>query len=406
RFRIDSWLRWRVSVATTGWRSVSRGELLSMSAMLDSAKDDLLQRAAETCAQRPGARFGDADEIFAFLRLYYRNIVHEDLAGRDPADVCGPALAHRALGEERPQGRAKVRVFTPTIEEHGWDPGHTVVQIVTDDMPYLVDSVTMELTRHHLRIPLIVHPPLGVDRDVAGHLKAFRAKLDSGEDVDESWIHIEIDRTSDRAFLDALEKDLQRVLHDVRVAVEDEPKMRARAVEIAAAIREAPPPLPDKELAEGVELLEWLADGHFTFLGYRDYTLTDDGTALRPEPGTGLGILRGDTRESGSFAALPPEVRAKATEKHLLVITKANSRSTVHRPLYLDYIGVKKFDESGEVVGERRFLGLFTHVAYSASISHVPVLKRKLEEVLERAGFTADSYDGQDLIEILESYPR
>ncbi|TQM67420.1 glutamate dehydrogenase [Actinomadura hallensis] len=377
-----------------------------MSAMLDSAKDDLLRRAAETCAQRPGARFGDADEIFAFLRLYYRNIVHEDLAGRDPADVCGPALAHRALGEERPQGRAKVRVFTPTIEEHGWDPGHTVVQIVTDDMPYLVDSVTMELTRHHLGIHLIVHPLLGVDRDVAGHLKAFRAKLDSGEDVDESWIHIEIDRTSDRAFLDALEKDLQRVLHDVRVAVEDEPKMRARAGEIAAAIREAPPPLPDKELAEGVELLDWLADGHFTFLGYRDYTLTDDGTALRPEPGTGLGILRGDTRESGSFAALPPEVRAKATEKHLLVITKANSRSTVHRPLYLDYIGVKKFDESGEVIGERRFLGLFTHVAYSASISHVPVLKRKLEEVLERAGFTADSYDGQDLIEILESYPR
>ncbi|GAA0573368.1 NAD-glutamate dehydrogenase [Actinomadura livida] len=377
-----------------------------MSGMLDSVKDDLLRRAAETCAQRPGPRGGDVEETFAYLRLYYRHVAHEDLATRDPADICGPALAHRTLGEERPQGRAKVRVFTPTLEEYGWDPGHTVVQVVTDDMPFLVDSVTMEIARHHLTTHLIVHPLLGVDRDVAGHLKAFRGKLDSDTDVDESWIHIEIDRTSDRAVLDELERDLLRVLHDVRVAVEDEPKMRARAGEIAAAIEKDPPPLPAKELAEGVELLDWLADGHFTFLGYRDYTLTDDGSALRPEPGTGLGILRSDTRESGSFAALPPEVREKATEKHLLVLTKANSRSTVHRPLYLDYIGVKKFDASGEVTGERRFLGLFTHVAYSASIAHVPVLKRKLDEVLERAGFTPDSYDGQDLIEILESYPR
>ena len=376
-----------------------------MSGMLDSAKDDLLRRAAETCAQRSGAR-GDVEETFAFLRLYYRHVAHEDLAARDLSDVCGPALAHRALGEERPQGRAKVRVFTPTVEEFGWDPGHTVVQVVTDDMPFLVDSVTMEISRHQLTTHLIVHPLLGVDRDVAGHLKGFRAKLDSDTDVDESWIHIEIDRTSDKAVLEELEKDLLRVLNDVRVAVEDAPKMRARAREVAAAIRENPPPLPDKELAEGVELLEWLADGHFTFLGYRDYTLSDDKTALRPETGTGLGILRSDTRESGSFAALPPEVREKATDKNLLVLTKANSRSTVHRPQYLDYIGVKKFDASGEVVGERRFLGLFTHVAYSASIAHVPVLNRKLDEVLERAGFTPDSYDGQDLIEILESYPR
>ncbi|MBO2448363.1 NAD-glutamate dehydrogenase [Actinomadura barringtoniae] len=377
-----------------------------MGGKLDQAKDDLLRRAAETCAHGQGARGGDLEEATEYLRLYYRQVAPEDLLSRDPADICGPAMAHRLLGEDRPQGRAKVRVFTPTLEENGWDPGHTVVQVVTDDMPFLVDSVTMELSRHELATHLIVHPLLGVDRDVAGHLKAFRPKLESPTDIDESWIHIEIDRCSDRARLEQLEKDLQRVLHDVRVSVEDEPKMRSRAGEIALEIRETPPGLPDKELAEGVELLDWLSDGHFTFLGYRDYTLTEDGTALRPEPGTGLGILRGDKRESDSFAALPPEVREKATEKHLLVITKANSRSTVHRPAYLDYIGVKKFDANGEVIGERRFLGLFTHVAYSESLSHVPVLRRKLEEVIELAGFTADSYDGQDLIEVLEGYPR
>ncbi|MFI0447939.1 NAD-glutamate dehydrogenase [Actinomadura sp. 6N118] len=377
-----------------------------MGGKLDQAKDDLLRRAAETWAQGAGARGGDLEETVAYLRLYYRHVAAEDLLSRDPADICGPAMAHRVLGEERPQGRAKVRVFTPTLEEFGWDPGHTIVQVVTDDMPFLVDSVTMELNRHELAAHLVVHPLLGVDRDVAGHMKAFRGKLDSDTDIDESWIHIEVDRTSDRARLEQVERDLLRVLQDVRVAVEDEPKMRSRAGEIALEIRDTAPPLPEKELAEGVELLDWLSDGHFTFLGYRDYTLTEEGTVLRPEPGTGLGILRGDKRESDSFAALPPEVREKATEKHLLVLTKANSRSTVHRPLYLDYIGVKKFDGNGEVVGERRFLGLLTHGAYSGSIMHVPVLKRQLDEVLELAGFTADSYDGQDLIEILESYPR
>ncbi|GAA2423872.1 NAD-glutamate dehydrogenase [Actinomadura vinacea] len=377
-----------------------------MGGKLDQAKDDLLRRAAETCAQRPGGRSADVEESVEYLRLYYRNVAPEDLLARDPADICGPAMAHRLLGEERPQGRAKVRVFTPNLEEHGWDPGHSVVQVVTDDMPFLVDSVAMELNRHQLTTHLIVHPLMGVDRDVAGQLKAFRGKLESERDLDESWIHIEVDRTSDRAMLDELERDLLRVLQDVRVAVEDEPKMRSRAGEVALTFAEEPPPLPEAERAEGVELLDWLAERHFTFLGYRDYTLTEDGTALRPEPGTGLGILRNDKSESGSFAALPPEVREKATEKRLLVLTKANSRATVHRSAYLDYIGVKKFDASGRVVGERRFLGLFAHGAYSESISNIPVLRRKLEEVLERAGFTADSYDGQDLIEILETYPR
>jgi glutamate dehydrogenase len=373
---------------------------------LAAAKDALLTQAAETCVQTPGTHQASVADALAYLRLYYRHVAPEDLLGRDAADICGPALAHRGLGEERPQGRAKVRVFTPTLDEHGWDPGHTVVQVVTDDMPYLVDSVTMELSRHGLTMHLIVHPLLGVTRDVAGHLKAVVGGRETEQDIDESWMYIEVDRTTDRDLLARLEEDLQRVLQDVRAAVEDEPKMRAYAGAIAGEIAETPPPLPDNELAESVELLDWLADGHFTFLGYREYTLSEDGAALRPVTGTGLGILRSDKVESDSFASLPPEVRAKAREKRLLILTKANSRATVHRPHYLDYIGVKRFNERGEPVAERRFLGLFTHVAYSESIAHIPVLKRKLDEVLDRVGCTPDSYDGQDLVEILEAYPR
>src|SRR5918992_29201 len=267
-----------------------KGGGLAAGGRLAAAKDELLTQAAETCVQTPGIHQITAQDALAYLRLYYRHVAPEDLLDRDPVDIGGPALAHRGLGEERPQGRAKVRVFTPTLDEHGWDPGHSVVQVVTDDMPYLVDSVTMELSRHGLTTHLIVHPLLGVSRDVAGHLKAILGVRETEQDIDESWMHIEVDRTTDRELLARLEEDLQRVLHDVRAAVEDEPKMRAHAGAIAGEIAGNPPPLPDNELAESVELLDWLTDRHFTFLGYREYTLSEDGAALHPVTGTGLGI--------------------------------------------------------------------------------------------------------------------
>ena len=383
------------------------GEPTARAEDAERAKDDLLRRAAESCAHHT---HGDARQesaaVLEYLRLYYRHVAPEDLDSRDPADVWGPAMCHRRLGEDRPQGRAKVRAFTPTLDDQGWDPGHSVVQVVTDDMPFLVDSVTMELNRRELSTHLIVHPQLKVRRDVAGRLEG----IGDGEGLvlEESWIHLEIDRQTDRALLRELEKDLHRVLDDVRAAVEDEDKMISLARTLADDLRERPPALPDEETEQGVALLDWLADDHFTFLGYREYALEtgDDGERLRAVPGTGLGILRSDQPESTSFASLPQEVRAKAHEPRLLVLTKANSRATVHRPAYLDYIGVKRFDDAGHVVGERRFLGLFTHSAYSESIEHIPVLDRKLRAVLARAGLAPDSYDGKDLVEILETYPR
>ncbi|WP_067180922.1 NAD-glutamate dehydrogenase [Microtetraspora niveoalba] len=370
------------------------------------ALDRLLRDAAEKCAPAPESSSGG--DVLAFLRDYYRHVPIEDLADRDPADVYGPAMAHRRLAEHRPQGRALVSAYTPTMEECGWDPGHSVIQVVTDDMSFLVDSVTMELDRHHIGIHLLVHPQMRVRRDMAGAMLGPGQEEAAGQVLPESWMHIEIDRQTDPAVLKELEADLQRVLQDVRQAGEDFPKMRALAVNTAEDVAADPPPLSQAEVADSVELLRWLADDHFTFLGSREYRLeqTEEGDALRAIPGTGLGILRADKAGSDSFAALPPKVRAKAREKQLLIVTKANSRATVHRPAYLDYIGVKLFSPQGEVIGERRFLGLFTHVAYNESIARIPVLGRKLADVLDRAGLAADSHDGQDLKEILETYPR
>ncbi|MFI6506897.1 NAD-glutamate dehydrogenase [Streptosporangium sp. NPDC050855] len=376
---------------------------------LDEAKDELLRSAAETCARTPGSDHASVEEVLAFLRRYYRHVAPEDLLGREPAEVYGPALAQRRLAATRPQGRALVRASTPEPGEHGRDADISVVEIVTDDMPFLVDSVTMELDRHGIAVHLVVHPQMRVRRDMTGTLLDGDRQDVTGQVLAESWMRLEIDRQSDPEVLRRIETDLQRVLEDVRNAVEDFTKMRAIALRTAEDVEAHPPPLDPAGVEDSLELMRWLADGHFTFLGYREYRLeeSEGGDRLHPLPGTGLGILRHDSTDSGSFAALPPELRAKAREKQqMLIITKANTRATVHRPAYLDYVGVKLFDASGEVVGERRFLGLFTHVAYNESISRVPVLRRKLAEVLVLAGLDADSHDGKDLIEILETFPR
>ncbi|MFF7964713.1 NAD-glutamate dehydrogenase [Streptomyces sp. NPDC007903] len=403
-----------------------------MQTKLDEAKAELLDRAARVAENSPvGGHLPtgttsegtsgtpDSETVLAFLQRYYLHTAPEDLADRDPVDVFGAAVSHYRLAETRPQGTANVRVYTPTVEENGWTCSHTVVEVVTDDMPFLVDSVTNELTRQGRGIHVVIHPQVVVRRDVTGKLIEVLPTGPHGElphDAHvESWIHVEIDRETDRADLKQISADLLRVLSDVREAVEDWEKMREAAVRIADGLRDEPQPadLPAAEVEEARELLRWLSADHFTFLGYREYELRGD-DSLSAKAGTGLGILRSDPHHSEddehpvspSFERLPADARAKAREHKLLVLTKANSRATVHRPSYLDYIGVKKFDADGNVVGERRFLGLFSSAAYTESVRRVPVIRRKVAEVLERAGFSPNSHDGRDLTQILETYPR
>jgi glutamate dehydrogenase len=373
-------------------------------AALEQVKNLLIERAAG------GDDSPDGWPHASFIRRYYRHVAPDDLVERGAEELRTTALQHKALAEDRPQGTVSVRVQTPSAD------GPTIVDIVSDDMPFLVDSVTAELSRHGRAIHLVVHPQLVVRRDLTGHLLEI---LDvsarggtpggSGDGVVESWMHLEIDREPDEARCAQLQADLDRVLRDVREAVEDWPKMKETALRIAAELEANPPAgLPSAEVEETTELLRWLADDHFTFLGFRAYSLVEDagGARLVAEPGSGLGILRADQQQTPESGRLSDEVARRAKERKLLVTTKANSRSTVHRPAYLDYVAVKVFSEQGEVTGELRFLGLFTSAAYTESVTRVPVLRRKAEGALERSGFAPTSHSGKALTQILETYPR
>src|SRR5882762_5564623 len=344
----------------------------------------------------------DSVLIEEFARLYYAEVDPEELAARAPLDLKGAAAAHLAFGRNFAPGKAKIRAYNPVSGQHGWQSTHTAIEIVNDDMPFLVDSVTMEVNRKGLALHLLAHPVLRVARDAEGELISVAAPSASGEGRLESFMRVEVDRQTDPAKLAELEAGIARVLADVRAAVEDWKPMQARMAEIVKRLS------PDRH-GEERAFLAWLLEDHFTFLGCRGYDLaTVKGEdVLRIVPGSGLGILRerGET-VSASFATLPPEARKRARVKELLVLTKANARATVHRPGQLDYVGIKRFNDKGEVIGETRFLGLYTHKAYSESPMQVPLLRRKLGDVIERAGLLPAGYSGKALASILESYPR
>ncbi len=369
-------------------------------------KQALLEQVLRIADQRLPAQ--GAKEAREFIGIYYGLIDAEDLAARDPEDLYGAAMAHLAFGRQFATGSPKLRVYNPRADEHGWSSPHTVIEIVNDDMPFLVDSVTMEVNRQGCTLSLFNHPLFTVKRDEEGHLLEFGPP--SGEGRQESLIHVEVEGEIDPARLKALGEGIVHVLGDVRASFEDWQAMRGRMQEIVKELENPPEYLKGEETGENRAFLAWAADHHFTFLGCRDYELNNVNgeDQLKIVPRSGLGVLREPVLGgvSHSFAELPPQLKALAREPRLLVLTKANARATVHRPGYLDYIGVKRFDDAGKVVGERRFVGLYTSSAYHADPREVPLVRRKVARVIERSGFRPYSHLYKNLLSVLQEYPR
>jgi glutamate dehydrogenase len=411
----------RLDAGTTGVTGSSMDTLYDLGlppeALADDVEDAELDEPvpnAERLVAQAVALAGDDHDAATLVSRFWRFAPDEELIGFTAEEMLEAARAHRDLAQQRVPGELKLRIHEPDADQH-----HTVIEIVTDDMPFLVDSVTSLLNSHHLDVHLLVHPLVVVRREPLGRLTEVAADTEPDDAIDgdlvESWMHIEVDPVRDAGEREKLRRELQRVLTDVREAVEDWPKMRQRALALAdelAAARtsEHRPPVPEKDITDSVELLRWLAHDHFTFLGYREYRLADgpgdEGSALEAVLGTGLGILRSDSPEARALSSMTPEAHERVMEKRLLIITKANSRATVHRSAYLDYIGFKVFDDAGQVVGERRFLGLFSTAAYRTSVQELPVVRRKVAEVLDRSGLSQRSHSGKDLLQILETYPR
>src|SRR5665809_164194 len=246
-----------------------------MTVDVEEAKAKLVDDAASQV--REHLPRGDVAQVESFLRQYYAQVPADDLIQRDVMDVYGAALAHWNQGRRRTPGVPRVRLYTPQFETDGWQSTHSVVEIINEDMPFLVDSVTNELNRHGLGIHLVVHPMIAVRCDPEGVLlEVLEPSQEGAEDsISESFIHVEVDRQTDHDFINELKSDIERVLGDVRAAVNDWQDMLERVRRVNSELDERPPPVDPEEAAEAKDFLKWIYDGNFTLLGYREYELVE-----------------------------------------------------------------------------------------------------------------------------------
>jgi len=345
-------------------------------------------------------------QIDLYLRDFFRNVPYEDMDGRSPEIMARAAMAHLQFARKKRKGEALLHIFNPTVEEHGYESAYTIVEMVNDDMPFIVDSVSAAISRQNLNIQITVHPIMRVRRNKNDVIEEILPHNGEGGRM-ESFVRFVIDKETDEHHLDVLHHEILRVLGDVRLSVRDWIAMRLKMQEARELLKFGPPGADAATRSESQALLQWMIDDHFTFLGYREYRLVEKERRmyLRPVEGTGLGLLAHESR-GGSETELTAPMKRLTRQKDWLILTKANSRSTVHRHSYLDYVGVKKYDEDGTPVGEMRFLGLFTSIAYSENPRNIPLLRLKVQRVVERSGFDSSGHLGKALLHILDNFPR
>ncbi len=384
-----------------------------MALRAEQHKEELVEQVAAFVRDRlPRAR---ADVAERFVRLYYRHVPPEDILNEESDDLYGAALSLWHFGAERGPGTPRIRAYNPRYDAHGWHSSHTVVEIVNDDMPFLVDSTTAALNQLGLTVHLVIHPVVRVARDEDGCLTALYDHMPvPAEARSESFMHLEVDEQTSAEALRQIEAGVARTLEDVRQTVADWPEMRQRLMETIAALEETPPTVvPKEDVGEAIAFLRWLDNNRFTFQGFRAYAFSqsDGQFDLTIDATSGLGVLRdpdvlifeGLRR---NFPNLPAEIQAFMLEPRLLTVTKANRRSTVHRAVHLDAIIVKSFDDRRRVAGESVFVGLFTSMAYGERPGDIPFLRRKVARTFGRAGFESVGHSAKALAHILDTYPR
>ena len=350
----------------------------------------------------------DRPELAPLIDGYFRHVPPEDQP-RTVEDVNAVIDGHLRVAATRAPGTAAIRLFNPTRHPDGWSGTSTVINVVNDDMPGLVDAVVGALTEAGATVHRVLHPIVAVRRDgdrLVEVIGESKRGIDPAGSVRESWIHVLIDRLSDAERAEELEEILAGALADARAIVQDAPALLSALTTAARELRWTPSPRPHDEVSETADLLDWLADGHLTLLGYRRDGLGVGEYAgeLRVVPGSGLGILRDSSRRSRDFD--DESVTPTATEGGQLMITQASRGSAVTRGMPPFSVAARIIAADGAVLAEHRFLGILNPRALSADITTTPVLRRKVQAVLATLGTTPDTYTGEQTLQLLATYPR
>ena len=353
-----------------------------------------------------------AKQVEQFATCLYAHMSKDDLNARNDSDLYGAVLSLWNALNKTPKGETHLRVFNPSQSKHGWQSTHSIIEVIQPDMPFLVDSVGMALNRMGITAHMMLHTPLAIERSAQEVTKVTYLKQspDSTEQV--AVFLIEIDRQNSSADIKALEREIQSVLGDVAASVNDWEAMSAKLSETIKDLPKRPFPGEKQELEEAINFLTYLNNHHFTLLGYRQYDLkrVEGDVELVPNMASSLGLMnkhhKAQPEQGLLLSSFSDSARKEALDHSLLIMTKSSAKSRVHRPAYVDYIGIKRFDKKGNVVGEDRFIGLYASNVYNRSPREIPLLNEKVQRVLDRSGLTPRSHDYKALLNILENLPR
>ena len=378
-------------------------------ALVEGSPSVILKSVAKLIQQKVSTE--TAPLLEQFSSLLYSNISSLDLEHRNESDMYGATLSLWNALNGHQDDSPVIKVFNPQVSKNGWKSSHTIIEIIVKDMPFLVDSVRIALSRLGLSPHLLLNAPINIvrnDKNVITHLSASSAKLLKTTSV-ETVFFIEIDRQTEQLALDDVAKELRSVVSDISLTVGDWQPMLARLKAVVGEVKKAKTPCSQKEKKIALEFLEWVSENNFTIMGYRSYdvkALKGD-VALEANVKTSLGLMKNSTgTKQRLISSLSESAREFALGDNLLILTKTNSRSRVHRPAQLDYIGVKRFDKDGNVIGEDRFIGLFGSAYYTNSALNLPLIGAKVTDVCDASGFAKGSHAYKSLINILETYPR
>jgi glutamate dehydrogenase len=352
-----------------------------------------------------------ADLVAQFASLLYKNISSLDLTERNESDMYGATLSLWSAFNEHTDNEPVIHVFNPSVSKNGWKSSHTTIEVIVKDMPFLVDSIRIALNRLGLSPHLMLNAPLKIVRDEDKNIVEMASNIDKKIKAtsQETVFFIEIDRQSSQQELNSIKAELLSVVEDITLTVNDWQPMLDQLNNTIAEVTKGKLPGDKQAKADTIEFLTWLANNNFTLMGYRSYDVeaVKGDIKLKAKLDSSLGLLKNSsTVKSRLISTLSASGREVALGSNHLILTKTNSRSRVHRPVQLDYIGVKRFDDKGNVIGEERFIGLFGSSYYTSSALDLPLIKSKVQQVCDSSGFAQGTHAYKTLINILETFPR
>ena len=336
------------------------------------------------------------------------SITPDDVEFFDVGVLSQMAMTHWEMAKRHKKCEPQVTIYCPCME--GGQSRKTIIDIVIDDMSFLVDTVVSEINRHNLLIAVVVHPFAYVAYDKSGEMKNLQGFPQKGHQR-QSHIHVQINGKFSEEVGKELEEGLHHALNSVYYVNVDWEKMLAKMREVSEELGRARTNHPAAEMQEHCAFLDYLYDNNFTLLGYREYKFTEGKEGLKWDivKGSSLGLLRDDIKPvylNEKEESLPRNIQKLQRSLSPISISKTNCLSTVYRSVPTDCIAIKKYDDDGNVIGEKAFFGLFTAVTYSRSVSDVPYLRNKVKEVIDSSGYIPGSHDARGLSHVLERYPR